>query len=192
MGTVHIPFSKCLKIFFRKSKNSSGKIDCCGIWRISTSFPPMIFHSSQSFRRVEILLASKNKINMNIKANIIRPNRSGFTLIEILVVLIILGVLASVVQSKFIDLGDNTENSAIEVGIMELNARDKLTWTDFKLSSSGWTNDNAVFATMNMNLGADYSWIAGPANSGGTMQFKSTSVLLTRDPSTNELAGWWE
>ena len=192
MGTVHISCAKCLKIFFRKSKNSSEKIDCCGIWRISTSFPPMIFHSSQSFRRVEILLASKNKISMNIKANIIRPNRSGFTLIEILVVLIILGVLASVVQSKFVDLGDNTENRAIEVGIMGLNAREKLTWTDFKLSSSGWTNDNAVFATMDMNLGAGYSWIAGPANSGGTLQFKSKSVVLIRTSSTDLSAGQWK
>jgi len=129
---------------------------------------------------------------MNIKANIIRTNRSGFTLIEILVVLIILGVLASIVQSKLVDLGDSSENRAIEVGIMELNVREKLTWTDYKLSSSGWTNDNAVFATIDMNLGAGYSWIAGPANSGGTMQFKSKSVVLTRDPSTNVSAGWWE
>ena len=106
--------------------------------------------------------------------------------------MVILGVLASIVQYKLVDLGDSTENRAIEVGIMELNAREKLTWTDFKLSSSGWTNDNAVFATMNMNLGTDYSWIAGPANSGGTLQFKSKSVVLTRAPSTNESAGWWK
>jgi len=64
---------------------------------------------------------------MNIKANIIRPNRSGFTLIEILVVLIILGVLASIVKYRLVDLGDSSENRAIEVRIMELNAREKLT-----------------------------------------------------------------
>ena len=102
---------------------------------------------------------------MNFKANIIRPNQSGFTLIEIMVVLIILGVLASIVQYKLVDLGNSSENRAFEVGIMELNAREKLTWTDFKLSSSGWTNDNAVFTAMDMNLDAGYSWIAGPATS---------------------------
>ena len=131
-------------------------------------------------------------ISLNIKVDIIRPNQSGFTLVEILVVLIILGVLAAVVQSKLVDLGDSAENRAIEVGIMELNVREKLTWTDFKLSSSGWTNDNAVFSATDMNLGAGYSWIAGPANSGGTLQFKSKSVVLIRTSSTDLSAGRWK
>ncbi|MFV9646669.1 MAG: hypothetical protein ACNYWU_12665 [Desulfobacterales bacterium] len=69
---------------------------------------------------------------------------------------------------------------------------EKLAWTDFKLSSSGWTDDNAVFATMDMNLGAGYSWIAGPANSGGTLQFKSISVVLIRTSSTGLSAGQWK
>jgi len=109
-----------------------------------------------------------------------------------LVVLIILGVLASIVQYKLVDLEVSAENRAIEVRVMELNAREKLTWTDFKLSSSGWTNDNAVFAAMNFNLGTGYSWIVGPANSGGTLQFKSKSVVLIRTSSTDLSAGRWK
>jgi len=153
----------------------------------------MIFQSTeQETEEWKFFRHQRIRISMNIKANIIRPNRSGFTLIEILVVLVILGVLAGIIQYKLVDLGDSAENRAIEVGIMELNVRETLTWTDFKLSSNGWTNDNAVFAAMDMNLGAGYSWIAGPANTGGTLQFKSKSVVLTRDSSTNESAGWWK
>ena len=109
-----------------------------------------------------------------------------------MVVLVILGVLAAIVQYKLVDLGSSTENRAIEVGIMELNAREKLTWTDFKLSANGWTNDNPVFGAMDLNLSAGYSWITGPAHSGGTLQFKSKSVVLIRTSSTNESAGWWK
>jgi hypothetical protein len=45
---------------------------------------------------------------------------------------------------------------------------------------------------MDMNLNASYSWIAGPAHSGGTLQFESKPVVLTRDLSTNESAGCWK
>ena len=48
----------------------------------------------------------------NVKINIIHQNRNGFTLIEIMVVLIILGVLASIVQYKLVDLEVSAENSA--------------------------------------------------------------------------------
>jgi len=106
--------------------------------------------------------------------------------------LVILGVLAAIAQNKLVDLGSSAENRAIEVGIMELNAGEKLTWTDFKLSSSGWTNDNAIFTATDLNLGAGYSWIADPAHSGGTLQFKSKTVVLTRTPSTDLSAGRWK
>jgi len=45
---------------------------------------------------------------------------------------------------------------------------------------------------MDMNLGAGYSWIAGPANSGGTLQFKSKSAVLIRTSSTDLSAGQWK
>ena len=106
--------------------------------------------------------------------------------------MVILGVFAGIIQYKLIDQGYSSENRAIEAGILELNAMEKITWTKLKFSPSGWTNDNAVFAEMDMNLGEGYSWIAGPTFSGGTLQFKSKSVVLTRAPSTNESAGWWK
>ena len=92
----------------------------------------------------------KNRIN-NI-AGIQRLNQKGFTLIEIIVVLVILGVLAAIAQSKLIDIEGTAANRALEAGVTELNAREKLTWADFKLSQNGWTNDNAVFTAIDKNL----------------------------------------
>jgi len=109
-----------------------------------------------------------------------------------LVVLVILGILASIAQSKLIDLEGTSANRALEAGVMELNAREKLTWTDFKLSQNGWTNDNAVFTAIDKNLGAVYNWIAGPDSSGGTLQFNSKTVVLTRTSSTEGSAGQWK
>lgn len=130
---------------------------------------------------------SINKIN-----RILRLNRSGFTLIEIIVVLVILGVLVSIAQLKLIDLEGTSSNRALEAGVMELNAREKLTWADFKFSQNGWTNDNAIFTAIDNNLGAGYSWIAGPDASGGTLQFNSKTVVLTRTASTEVSAGLWK
>jgi len=106
--------------------------------------------------------------------------------------LVILGILASIAQSKLVDLEGTSANRALEAGVMELNAREKLTWTDFKLSQNGWTNDNAVFTAIDKNLGAGYNWIAGPDSSGGTLQFNSKTVVLTRTSSTEGSAGQWK
>ena len=138
----------------------------------------------------EILIIIKKSIN-NI-VGIPRLNQNGFTLIEILVVLVILGILASIAQSKLIDLEGTSANRALEAGVMELNAREKLTWADFKLSQNGWTNDNAVFTAINKNLGVGYNWIAGPDSSGGTLQFNSKTVVLTRTSSTEGSTGQWK
>ena len=119
-------------------------------------------------------------------------NKNGFTLIEILVVLVILGILVAIAQSKLIDLEGTSANRALEAGVMELNAREKLTWADYKFSQNGWPGDNAIFTAIDKNLGAGYNWNAGPNSSGGTLQFKSKTVVLTRTASTEASAGQWK
>lgn len=129
---------------------------------------------------------------MNKITRIPRLNQNGFTLIEILVVLVILGILVSIAQSKLIDFEGTVANRALEAGVMELNAREKLTWADYKFSQNGWTNDNVVFTAIDKNLGTGYNWIAGPDSSGGTLQFNSKTVVLTRTSSTEGSAGQWK
>ena len=138
------------------------------------------------------MIIIKKSMNINNIARIPRVNQSGFTLIEILVVLVILGILVSIAQHKLIDLEGTSANRALEAGVMELNAREKLTWADFKFSSNGWPNDNAVFVAINTNLGAGYNWIAGPDSSGGTLQFNSKTIALTRTSSTDTSVSQWK
>jgi prepilin-type N-terminal cleavage/methylation domain-containing protein len=118
-------------------------------------------------------------------------NQKGFTLIEIMAVLVILAVLSSVGIKKINDIGGAAKDRALEVGISELNVRETLTWTNQKLAPGGYTNDNDIWSAMNTNLGIGYTWSASPNASGGTLQFRSQSIVLIRTPSTSASGGRW-
>jgi len=125
-------------------------------------------------------------------------NRQGFTLIEIMAVLVIMGVMASVAVSKINDISGTAELRALETGIVELNAREMLYWTNAKFAPGGWSGnggDNFVWTTMmvmNTGLGTGYSWLPDPPNIGGaTLSFGSQSIPLNRAASTNIAAARW-
>lgn len=118
-------------------------------------------------------------------------DQNGFTLIELISVIIILGVLATTVVKKFDILSDTASQRALVEGVSELNARESLTWTNMKLSNTGWTSDVDLYAGIETNLGTDYVWTAGPNILGGTLTFESESRILNRTASTTSAWGRW-
>jgi prepilin-type N-terminal cleavage/methylation domain-containing protein len=118
-------------------------------------------------------------------------NSRGFTLIEIIAVLVILGVLAGVAVPRFIDVAASADRRALDVGIAELNQRESLVWANIKFSDDGWTSDDQTFRQMDLGLGTGYQWPSGPEVSGGTLRFGSASAELTRVPSTELSAARW-
>lgn len=122
-------------------------------------------------------------------------NKQGFTLIEIMAVLVIMGVMGSVAIHKINVISGTAEDRALETGVAELNVRETLTWTNAKFSTGGWRSggDAAVWAVMatTTDLGSGYSWTAGPGALGGTLSFGSRSFALTRTVSTNTVSGRW-
>lgn len=119
-------------------------------------------------------------------------NQHGFTLIEIMASLVILGVLTSVVVHRYNELEANSEIVAISVGVRELNTREMLRWLDSKLSPSGYPGDEGLFGAIDKDLGPDYRWDEGPGPGGGTLRFGSQALGLQRIPSDASSPGRWQ
>ena len=118
-------------------------------------------------------------------------NRKGFTLLELMSVLVIMGVMASAGVKKFDMLSDTADLTALKAGIRELNTQETLVWTEMKLSDTGWTSDDDVYSAVEKNLGQGYRWNPGPNIGGGILHYKSQSVVLVRTESKRNNVGSW-
>ena len=117
----------------------------------------------------------------------------GFTLVEIIAVMVILSVIAAVAIPRYMSLDESARQRAIDAGIAELNGRETLTWSNLKITITGYTDDAALFLLLNTTLGNDYSWEGGPPDeSGGTLKFRqSIEVPLSRTESNDIEPGHW-
>ncbi len=119
-------------------------------------------------------------------------NTKGFTLIEIMATLVIISVISSVGVQKYDEITHTANQRVLEVAFSDLNSRELLTWAMVKISDEGWQSDEALFARLDTRLGEGCSWSSGPGITGGTISMQSSSMSLTRTPSTISTSGKWE
>ena len=119
-------------------------------------------------------------------------NRSGFTLIEIICVLVLLATLASFALARMVALDQGASQQMLRSCLSELNSRENMTWCQVKLSPAGWVDDATLFSQVNTGLGTDYQWTAGPTVAGGGIRFKDQALTLVREASSPDKAGLWK
>jgi len=120
----------------------------------------------------------------------------GFTLIELMAMLVIIGVMTSVVVKKYNNISTSAELRAIEAGISELNSRETLTWANLIINQGKYPGDEAIWTTMiastYTNIGSSYHWTSGPdKDMGGHLSFGSQTISLIREASTLNVAAKW-
>ena len=110
-------------------------------------------------------------------------NPDGFTLVEIIAVLVILGIIGSFAVGKVIALDTTAVQKSFTWSVSELNSREHLVWSQVKMSPTNWVDDLSLFALVNHDLGPGYEW-SGRNSGGGTLVFKGQQIEFERRPST--------
>jgi prepilin-type N-terminal cleavage/methylation domain-containing protein len=117
---------------------------------------------------------------------------TGFTLLEIISVLVIIGILGSVALPDFFNIQERIRLKMVDNVISELNHREQIIWS-MHMASDSTHDDTIIFDDVHAeNIGAKFTWAAGPGEAGGTIRFGPVLVDVVRTPSDKDTEGIWE
>ena len=110
----------------------------------------------------------------------------GFTLIELIAVMIILGVISFLVIPRFTQFGNTATERVIDLAIDELNTREEMIWHNVKLE--GYTGDDVE---SEVYLRRDWDIGNGTTVNETSITVRGTSAAVHRDPATMQKPAIW-
>lgn len=117
-------------------------------------------------------------------------NSKGFTLLEILAVLLIVGILAAVGVHKFIKLDNSAATIVLQNAVVQFNDTEKHHWANEKLSET-YISDDQIFELVKADLIVAYNW-QEISSTGGLVNINSNIFKVERQPSTNKGYAIWK
>ena len=118
-------------------------------------------------------------------------NQKGFTMVEIIAVLIILGIISGIAVNRFGAFSNAATATGTNLTVIELNSRESMTWYDVKISDQGFIDDATVFGVVDYELGK-IKWASGPNLFGGIITVDGEDVVLIRSESTKTEPAIWK